>query len=681
MKKQPKLRPIIFYALILCILLFCMVELFSTKDSVELKYSEVLSLFQNEQVKSFTTRDNVLHMELKSAYQGKTELDYALPDFSVFYSDMNELVEQQYADGVLESYDYQPDTATPWWVMYLPSLVLALIVIVALIFISNRANGGGGNVMKFSKANVRVGKSDRTVTFDDVAGAEEEKAELQEIVEFLRDPDKYTRLGAKVPRGVLLVGPPGTGKTLIAKAVAGEAQVQFLSISGSDFVELYVGVGAGRVRDLFDQAKKMAPAIIFIDEIDAVGRRRGAGLGGGHDEREQTLNQLLVEMDGFTRNDGVIVMAATNRKDILDPALLRPGRFDRQIYIGAPDCSGREAILKVHAKNKPLADTVNLNTVARATVGFTGAELENLLNEAALLAARANRPCITMPDLEEAMLKVWAGPQKKSRKVSEHTRRLTAYHEAGHAVAAYYLPTHDPVQQVTIIPRGQTGGLTLYLPDEDEHGNSRNEMYERIVSALGGRVAEQLRMEDISTGASADIKQATAIAHEMVTKYGMSEKMGTVCYDNDDSEVFVGMSYAKTKPYSDRTAGDIDDEVKALIDRAYNQCVQILQEHGDKLETVAQYLMAHDTMSRNQFEACMRGEEIPENEHESIFDRFTRQDSSGTGAMPGQDVPQNDRPGSSPAADVPQNDQSAQPSAQGTDIPQHPAGDDTGDRP
>ncbi|MBQ1410799.1 MAG: ATP-dependent zinc metalloprotease FtsH, partial [Oscillospiraceae bacterium] len=429
-------------------------------------------------------------------------------------------------------------------------------------------------------------------------------------------------MGARIPKGVLLVGPPGTGKTLLAKAVAGEAGVQFLSISGSDFVELYVGVGAGRVRDLFDQAKKMAPAIIFIDEIDAVGRHRGAGLGGGHDEREQTLNQLLVEMDGFTGNTGVIVMAATNRKDILDPALLRPGRFDRQVYIGKPDCNGREAILKVHAKGKPLADTVDLHIVARATVGFTGADLENLLNEGALLAARANRPCILMEDLEEGLLKVSYGPQKKSHKISERSRRLTAYHEAGHAVAAWNLPHHAPVQMVTVIPRGQAGGLTMYLPEEDQDTASRSEMFEYIVSALGGRIAESLKMDDISTGASSDIQQATAFAHDMVTRYGMSDALGTVRYGDDGGEVFVGMNYGRTKPYSEETAGKIDDEVRRIVDQAYDQCKSILQKHDDKLEAVAQYLLKHDTMTRSQFAACMRGEPIPEAESESIFDRF-----------------------------------------------------------
>ena len=504
-----------------------------------------------------------------------------------------------------------------------------ILLILLWIFLMRRMSGGpaggggGGNIFSVGKSQARLfdkGSANR-VTFKDVAGLAEAKQEVEEIVSFLKNPAKYTELGGKIPKGALLVGPPGTGKTLLARAVAGEAEVQFLSISGSDFVELYVGVGAGRVRDLFEQAKKMAPAIIFIDEIDAVGRHRGAGLGGGHDEREQTLNQLLVEMDGFTGNTGVIVMAATNRKDILDPALLRPGRFDRQIYIGKPDCQGREDILKVHARGKPLADTVNLHIVARATVGFTGADLENLLNEGALLAARANRPCILMEDLEEAMLKVSYGPQKKSHKVSERTKRLTAYHEAGHAVSAWYLPHHPPVQMVTTIPRGPAGGLTMFLPEEDQDDTSRSEMFEHIVSALGGRIAESFKMDDISTGASADIQQATAIAHEMVTRYGMSEALGTVRY-GDDEEVFVGMSYGRTRPYSDSTAGKIDDEVRRLIDLAYEQGEQILKEHDDKLEAVAQYLLSHETMTRMQFSACMKGEPIPENESESIFEHF-----------------------------------------------------------
>ncbi|MBR4194595.1 MAG: ATP-dependent zinc metalloprotease FtsH [Oscillospiraceae bacterium] len=614
--------PVLIYVVLLLLMLFAMYKLFNAANNVDIKYSDVITLFKEEKVEAFEIQSNTLKMQLREEFRGQKIVKYQLYDFSLFYQDLGDTVAEQLKAGTLKEYDVLPESQGAWLLTsLLPILLMGGITIVIMIVMMNRMGGGAGNAMKFSKANAKIGKSNKKVTFADVAGAEEEKAELQEIVEFLRDPAKYTRLGAKVPKGVLLVGPPGTGKTLLAKAVAGEADVQFLSISGSDFVELYVGVGAGRVRDLFDQAKKMAPAIIFIDEIDAVGRHRGAGLGGGHDEREQTLNQLLVEMDGFTGNTGVIVMAATNRKDILDPALLRPGRFDRQIYINKPDCKGREEILKVHARGKPLADTVDLHIVARATVGFTGADLENLLNEGALLAARANRPCILMEDLEEAMLKVSYGPQKKSHKVSEKTRRLTAYHEAGHAVAAWYLPHHSPVQMVTVIPRGPTGGMTVFLPEEDQDGMNRSEMTERIVSALGGRIAESLKMDDISTGAAADIQAATSIAHEMVTRYGMSDALGTVRY-GDDEEIFVGMSYGRTRPYSDQTAGKIDDEVRRIIDRAYELCEQILRDHDDRLEAVAQYLIEHDTMTRSQFNACMKGEPIPEAEAESIFDRF-----------------------------------------------------------
>ena len=614
--------PLIVYIVLTLLMLFALYKLFDAAGAVDIKYSDVINLFENEQVEAFEIQSNTLKMQLREEFHGQKIIKYRLYDFSLFYADLGDTIADQLSREVLKEYDVLPESQGAWLLTsLLPIVVMGVIFIIVMMVLMNRMGGGAGGAMKFSRANAKIGKSNRKVTFADVAGAEEEKEELREIVDFLKDPAKFTRLGAKVPKGVLLVGPPGTGKTLLAKAVAGEADTQFLSISGSDFVELYVGVGAGRVRDLFDQAKKMAPAIIFIDEIDAVGRHRGAGLGGGHDEREQTLNQLLVEMDGFTGNTGVIVMAATNRKDILDPALLRPGRFDRQVYIGKPDCQGREAILKVHAKGKPLADTVDLHIVARATVGFTGADLENLLNESALLAARANRPCILMEDLEEGLLKVMAGPQKKSHKVSQRTRRLTAYHEAGHAVSAWYLPHHAPVQMVTIIPRGPTGGLTMYLPEEDQDDTSRSEMFESIVSSLGGRIAESLKMDDISTGASADIQQATAIAHDMVTRYGMSEALGTVRY-GDDGEVFVGMSYGRTKPYSEETAGKIDDEVRRLIDQAYEQCEALLREHDDKLEAVAQYLLAHDTMTRSQFVACMKGEDIPEAESESIFDRF-----------------------------------------------------------
>ncbi len=620
-KAQPRRGAAILYLILFAAMIFTLVKLFSASNSVELKYSEVIELFRKEQVESFSIDDDTLTMKLREPFRDETKLEYKLPDFNLFYSDLGQTISEQLESGKLVEYDVLPESQGSWLLTsLLPMLIVGVVFIVIMMFLMNRM-GGGASAMKFSRANARIGKPDRRVTFADVAGCEEEKAELQEIVDFLRDPNRFNKLGAKVPKGVLLVGPPGTGKTMLAKAVANEANVQFLSISGSDFLELYVGVGAGRVRDLFDQAKKMAPAIVFIDEIDAIGRHRGSGLGGGHDEREQTLNQLLVEMDGFTGNTGVIVMAATNRKDILDPALLRPGRFDRQIYIGKPDCKGREEILKVHSKGKPLADTVDLHVVARATVGMTGADLENLLNEAALLAGRANRPCILMEDLEEGLLKVIAGPKKVSRKISERTRKLTAYHEAGHAVAAWYLPHHAPVQMITVIPRGPTGGLTMFLPEEDQDDVSRGEMLEDIVASLGGRVAESLKMEDISTGASADIQQATQIAHEMVTRYGMSDKLGTVRY-GDDSEVFIGMSMGRTRPYSEETAGIIDDEVRTIIDASYDRCRAILTEHDDKLEAVAGYLLTHDTMTRRQFDACMEGKPIPEAESESIFDRF-----------------------------------------------------------
>ena len=625
--KKIKLSTIILYALFVVIVFYAVSSLLGDGKKKDLEYSQVKQLFYDEQVKSFTTKDGVLTMQLHSPYEGKSELKYELPSFAVFYDDLNELIEKQYnqgKDGVIEQYDYLPDTQTSWFVAMLPYLISMLVLVFFLLYFTKRTTGGGGGTAKFVKANARTVSADKKVTFADVAGAEEEKAELQEIVGFLRDPQKYARMGAKIPKGVLLVGPPGTGKTLIARAVAGEANVEFLSISGSDFVELYVGVGASRVRDLFEQAKKVAPAIIFIDEIDAVGRRRGAGMGGGHDEREQTLNQLLVEMDGFTKNEGVIVMAATNRADILDPALLRPGRFDRQVYVGAPDVTGREAILKIHAKDKPLADNVNLKVIARATAGFTGADLENLLNEAALLATRNERPVIGMSDVEEAMLKIIAGPEKKSHVVSAYDRHLFAIHEAGHAVAHYFLPTQDPVHRITVIPRGNAAGLTISLPIQDSDSMSRNKMYETIIAMLGGRVAEQICLEDISTGASNDLERATDVARKMVARYGMSQKIGPVCFESD-GEIFVGRDYEKTKSYSERTAGDIDDEIKALMEKAYEQCQTLLSEHRQKLEKVAAYLETNLNMNRSQFEACMEDREIPTGE-ESLM-AFFREDS------------------------------------------------------
>ena len=605
MKRQMKPLGGLVYVLVLLILFAVVTQLFSLGGGDELPYSQVLSYFESGSVRSFTlSADGALSMKVTEGGEEKTVATH-IGDVDQFHADLDETIKAQHAGGILESYDYPPAAQKIDWLTILPYLILGLGLVYLIVMFISRSGGGQNSMGKFTRANARVGSGNgKIVTFADVAGADEEKEELREVVEFLKEPDRFTRLGARIPKGILLVGPPGTGKTLLARAVAGEAGVQFLSISGSDFVELYVGVGAGRVRDLFEQAKKQSPAIVFIDEIDAVGRRRGAGLGGGHDEREQTLNQLLVEMDGFGQNEGVIVMAATNRKDILDPALLRPGRFDRQIYVGRPDWRGREAILKVHAKDKPLSEDVNLGTTARATAGFTGADLENLLNEAALLAARAERPCLTNEDLERAMLKVIAGPEKRSHVVTPHERRLTAVHEAGHAVVIYHLPNHDPVHQVTIVPRGGAGGITISLPADDQDYMSRNEMFEQIVADLGGRVAEQLCLQDISTGASSDIRQATSVARDMVQRYGMSDKLGPVSYAAD-GEVFIGRDYEKSKPYSERVAGDIDDEVKAIIDRAYRRCQEILTDHRDQLEKIAKYLMEFETMDRATFEQVM----------------------------------------------------------------------------
>ena len=569
----------------------------------EPSYAEIKALFEQEKVKSFTISDTTLKMELREEVDGKTTVTKDLYDFGLFYDDLNELVEKQKAEGILEDYDYGADHSPNYLTTFLPYVIAILGMFAIWYFISVRSVGGGGDRMaKFGMANYKSGRdSSRPTTFSDVAGAQEEKEELAEIVDFLKNPGKFIDLGARIPKGVLLVGPPGTGKTLLARAVAGEAGVEFLSISGSDFVEMYVGVGASRVRDLFEQAKKVAPAIIFIDEIDAVGRQRGTGLGGGHDEREQTLNQLLVEMDGFGTNQGVVVMAATNRADILDPALLRPGRFDRQVYVGLPDIRGREEILKLHVKNKPLAEDVDLKTVARGTSGFTGADLENLANEAALLAARRNEKFVTMQDFAEAEIKVIAGPEKKSRVVSEQERRLTAYHEAGHAIVMHALPTHEPVHQITIIPRGQAGGMTISLPEEDRSYQSRRYMEEQIVSLLGGRVAEALCLGDISTGASSDIRRASQIARRMVTVYGMSEKLGAISFESGQDEVFIGRTMAQAKPYSEQVAAQIDEEVKAIIDNAYAQAEKILKRDRGQLDAVAEYLLAHETMDAQDF--------------------------------------------------------------------------------
>ena len=571
-------------------------------------YSQIRTYFTQERVEYFTLKDNVLTLTLRDeGGSDKTStFTYELARTDFFYNDMHQLIDQQLADGILKGYDYPPGIENAWWYSLIgPVLMVAAAGVFLFVIFRQRAAASGGppGANHFGHARTRtLSDQSKPVTFDDVAGAEEEKGELQEIVEFLRDPERFTALGARIPKGVLLVGPPGTGKTLIAKAVAGEAGVHFLSISGSDFVELYVGVGASRVRDLFEQAKKEAPAIVFIDEIDAVGRRRGAGLGGGHDEREQTLNQLLVEMDGFGSNEGVIVLAATNRQDILDPALLRPGRFDRQIYVGLPDIRGREAILKVHAKTKPLAEDVSLAQIAQATAGFTGADLANLLNEAALLAARQHSQFITAAHLHEAMLKVIAGPEKKSRVVTDHARRLTAYHEAGHAVVIHQLPTQDPVHQITIVPRGPAGGMTISLPTEDKAYLSKKELEERIAVCLGGRVAEELVLQDVSTGASSDIQKASEIARAMVTKYGMSEKLGAIAYGSESDEIFLGRSMAQARTYSEEVAAQIDQEVKDIVDRAHARCRDILTQHRHQLDITARYLLDHETMDAQTFD-------------------------------------------------------------------------------
>ena len=601
-------RDLALYLLLLLLTLFAVNTLQQMNRADDPSYSQIRTLFEQEKVKNFSVKDNVLTMTVRGEGDDTSTVTYELSNFYVFYNDLHELIDQQRSEGIIEDYDYPMGVQGSWWYQYLPYLLVILVMagFAYMLFLrQSAASGGGGGPgpNRFGHARTRtLADQGKKVTFNDVAGADEEKEELQEIVEILRDPQRFTALGARIPKGVLLVGPPGTGKTLIAKAVAGEAGVHFLSISGSDFVELYVGVGASRVRDLFDQAKKEAPAIVFIDEIDAVGRQRGAGLGGGHDEREQTLNQLLVEMDGFASNEGVIVMAATNRQDILDPALLRPGRFDRQIYVGLPDIKGREEILKVHARKKPLAEDVSLSDIAKATAGFTGADLENLLNEAALLAARGGQRFISMADLHEAMMKVIAGPEKKSRVVTPHAKRLTAYHEAGHAVVIHELETQDPVHQITIIPRGGAGGMTISLPQEDRSYMSRRELEEHIAVCLGGRVAEQLVLGDISTGASSDIQKASSIARNMVTKYGMSEKLGTIAYTSESNEVFIGRTMAQSRSYSEEIAALIDEEVKSIVDTAYRRCEDILSQHRSQLELTAQYLLAHEVMSGEAFQ-------------------------------------------------------------------------------
>ena len=610
MTPMGKKRPGIGILPLLMIVFLCISWLTALNRQDEMTYDQMVQLFEQQKVESFRFTDSsTLVMQLHDGSTARCRIH----DYTLFYNDLNDLVKEQKAAGILTSYSYPPPDGTDWLEIILPYVVMAVVFGAMWYMMSVRAQGGMGpdRMAKFGSAQIRtLNDQDKKVTFDDVAGADEEKAELQEIVEFLKDPKKYIDLGARIPKGVLLVGPPGTGKTLLAKAVAGEAGVGFLSISGSDFVELYVGVGASRVRDLFEQAKKQSPAIVFIDEIDAVGRQRGTGLGGGHDEREQTLNQLLVEMDGFAANEGVVVLAATNRADVLDPALLRPGRFDRQIYVGLPDIKGREEILKVHAKGKPLAEDVDLSRLARGTAGFTGADLENLINEGALLAARKNQHFITMQDLKDAEIKVIAGPEKKSRVIPEHERELTAYHEAGHAVVMHALPGQDPVSQITIVPRGQAGGMTVSLPEEDRSYLSKHYMEDQIVGLLGGRVAEKLCLGDISTGASNDIQRATAIARKMVTVYGMSERLGTVSFDSGHDEVFIGRTMGHSRGYSEAVAAQIDEEVRALVDGAYSRCQEILTAQRDKLDAVAHYLLEHETMEREAFLAVF-GETAP----------------------------------------------------------------------
>lgn len=615
MKNNNNGKTLLIYLLvsvaIICGLVYMLTSM-STKSS-DKKYSEIMEQFDSLNVSQFEL--DLGSGQLKYKLKGEDKVySYTVPNVSLF---ANEVLGGEDAENYRKKYNTEnpddplqynliPISDNSFWLNLIPTLLMLGVMIFFFVFMMK--NAGGGKMSSFGKTNAKMAPSSKKATFDDVAGADEEKEELKEIVDFLRDNKKYTEIGARIPKGVLLLGPPGTGKTLLARAVAGEAKVPFFSISGSDFVEMFVGVGASRVRDLFEQAKKNAPAIIFIDEIDAVGRQRGAGLGGGHDEREQTLNQLLVEMDGFEDNDSVIVMAATNRRDILDPALLRPGRFDRQILVGYPDVKGREAILKVHTRNKPLAPDVDLETIAKSTVGFTGADLENLVNEASLLAARKNKKAITKDELEEASIKVVAGPEKKSKVITEDEKKLTAYHEGGHALCTYYSKSQDKVHQVSIIPRGQAGGFTMSLPVKDKSYVSKNEMYENIVVLLGGRVAEKLILDDISTGASNDLERATSTARNMVTHYGFSDNLGPVVYGQGDHEVFLGRDYTNTPSYSDNVAAEIDNEIRTLIESAFTDAEKILNEHMDKLHVVAKYLMKYEKVDGATFEKLMNGE-------------------------------------------------------------------------
>lgn len=586
----------------------------SGNRSSEAKYYQIVQYFDKDQISEFSL--NLTSGTLKYKLKGDdTKWQYKVPNVSVFVDDVNETVREHNknakSDDDMIKYEFISGSSTSWFVNLLPTIIMGVLLVVLLVVMMRRMNSMGGDMNKtlnFGKINAKKQKDQREkTTFEQVAGADEEKEELSEMVDFLKSPEKFSTLGARIPKGVLLVGPPGTGKTLLARAVAGEADVPFYSISGSDFVEMYVGVGASRVRDLFDQAKKDAPSVIFIDEIDAVGRHRGAGMGGGHDEREQTLNQLLVEMDGFEKNQGVIVIAATNRPDILDPALLRPGRFDRQVRVGYPDTKGREAILRVHSKNKPLAPDVDLKVIANSTVGFVGADLENLLNEAALLAARRNKKAITMAEIEEATVKVIVGTEKKSHKMSDKEKKLTAYHEAGHAISTYFLDTQDPVRQVSIIPRGSAGGYTMSVPTEDKSYKTKNGMLDDIVVLLGGRVAEKLVLGDISTGASNDIERATKLAKSMVTEYGMSDRIGPVSYSSGSGEVFLGRDYGHAKDYSEAFAQEIDEEISSIIHNGYDRTEKILTDHMDKLHELAHYLIKYEKIDGDKFNRLMEG--------------------------------------------------------------------------
>ena len=617
MNQNNKFKGIFIYLAVIVLLVIGMVTMLqmSATPGEHTTYSKVISEFDNYNVSGYTLDlgSGELQYTLKSDNTKKYK--YSVPNVSLFLQDTQgyrKAYNEKNPDSQLVE-DFYPVSDNSFLLSFLPYLLMVALMI-GFTFVIMRQAGGGGKMSQFSKANARTQPSNGPkITFADVAGAEEEKEEMSEIVDFMKNPRKYQELGAKIPHGVLLLGPPGTGKTLLAKAVAGEANVPFFSISGSDFVEMFVGVGASRVRDLFDQAKKHTPSIIFIDEIDAVGRQRGTGLGGGHDEREQTLNQLLVEMDGFTDNQGVIVIAATNRRDILDPALLRPGRFDRQITVGYPDIKGREAILRVHTKNKKLAPDISLATIAKGTAGFTGADLANLVNEAALLAARNNRKAITQPDIEEATIKVVAGPEKKSKVVSEEEKRLTAFHEAGHAVCTFHCKTQDPVHQVSIIPRGMAGGYTMSLPEHDRSFRSKTQMEEEIIVLLGGRVAEKIVLDEISTGAINDIERATDLARSMITRYGFSEKLGPIVYGHDNSEVFLGRDYSQGRNYSENVAAEIDGEIRELIDTSYENAKQILLSHRDQLDKVAHYLMEHEKIDGDDFIKLMNGESLDDN--------------------------------------------------------------------